>query len=702
VQQGDIVQGSSAPVGNGTPRRTVRIGVDTGGTFTDVAMVDSDGRMSIWKVPSQPAHPDRAVVHGVTEALANDALEPEAVARFVHGTTVATNTLLTGTGARVALVTTAGFRDVLQIGRQTRPSLYDLRAQRPEPLVPRRRIFEVAARLNPDGTPDTELADGEAAAAAAAQLAGCDADVIVVSLLNGYRDPEFERRLAAEIAEHCAGALVTSATDVGAEIGEYERTSTAVVNGYVLPPMTTYVTRLEQSLAEAGIPAQLWIMQSNGGVISPATVQLASVRTVLSGPAGGVAMAADLAVRLGLEQAVTIDIGGTSSDFSLITDGRATTVREGEIEGHPIRTPMLDIHTIGAGGGSIAYLDGGGALRVGPKSAGADPGPICYGRGGTDLTVTDAHLLLGRLGTVLLDGRLELDRDAAAGQLDAFAARAGLEPLQTAAGILAVATASMARGIRKMSVERGVDVRACALVAFGGAGPLHAADLLRELHMSEAVIPPHPGVASAIGMLSADVRHDFSQSVARRLDTAGIEAATRVFSELRGRALERLRDEERIPAGEIEIEQFADLRYVGQSFDLTIPWSPEAGAAEIRELFVEAHKHRYGYEQPGADVEIVTVRVSGSATLPGGEIAATAETPAASTPEPIATRRLFSDGEWAEAPVYRRDRFVPGDRFDGPALIEQLDSTSVVLGGQHAEVDAWMNLRIRNTEGRAS
>jgi N-methylhydantoinase A len=675
----------------------VRIGVDTGGTFTDIAMVDSEGRMSVWKVPSQPSQPDRAVAEGVAEALELAGLPAEAVTRFVHGSTVATNTLLTRSGARVALVTTAGFRDVLNIGRQTRPSLYDLWARRSEPLVPRHRVFETEARLNADGTREAAMTEIDDELVAA--LAAADADVVVVSVLNGYRDPDYERRLADALAERCDGSWVTPATDVGAEIGEYERASTAVVNAYVLPPMTSYVERLERSLAESGIPAQLWIMQSNGGVISPATVRRASVRTVLSGPAGGVAAASELAVRLELDRVVTIDIGGTSSDISLISDGRPTIVRDGEIEGHPIRTPMIDIHTIGAGGGSIAYVDGGGVLRVGPRSAGAEPGPICYGLGGEDLTVTDAHLLLGRLGRVLLDGRVELDRDAAERELEEFAAGARLEPLQAAAGILAVATASMARGIRKMSVERGVDVRACALLAFGGAGPLHAADLLRELRMSEAVIPPHPGVGSAIGMLWADVQHDFAQSVASRLDAAGLAAARRVLADLRGRALARLRDEEGIPADAIEIEQSADLRYVGQSFELTVQWGTDDGEDAIRARFVEAHRDRYGYEQPHAEVEVVTVRVSGRARLAGEGAAEAHDAVATGAPATTAARPLFYEGVWHEAPVYRRDACLPGHRFAGPALIEQLDSTTVVLPGQAVEVDRWLNLRIRNTEG---
>jgi N-methylhydantoinase A len=673
----------------------VRVAVDTGGTFTDVAIADGSGAVGVWKLPSRPAAPEEAVVAGVKEALERSGARPDQVARFVHGTTVATNALLTREGARVGLVVTAGFRDLLAIGRQDRPSLYDFAARRPRPLVPRRLTFELPERMGPDGEEIEPPADADLEALAAeVRAARCEA--VVVSLLNAYANPAHEQAAVAALRAAEVAPWVGAATDVSAEMREFERTSTAVLNAYVLPAIAAYVGRLEEALGAAGIAARLWVMQSNGGLLGAQAARATSVRTILSGPAGGVAAGAGLARELGLEQAVTLDIGGTSTDISLIRDGEPELVTESELEGYALRLPMLGIHTIGAGGGSIAWRDAGGSLRAGPQSAGADPGPACYGAGGEDPTVTDAHLLLGRLGDRLLGGRLALDRERAEAAVGCLASDLGLDPVAAAAGILAVATAAMARGIRKVSVERGVDVRDCALLAFGGAGPLHAAELIGELGMREAVVPPHPGIASAIGMLHADVRHDLAQTVGGRLGDDGFDAAAEAAAALEEQAHGLLRADERLPDDAIGVERAADLRYEGQSYELTIPWAPAEGPGALRDRFEAAHEERYGYRGQASPVELVTVRVSGIGRLPEPAPAAVDGRPAA-PPEPAGRRPVHFAGDWHDTPVHRRDDLPVEVTMPGPAVIEQLDSTVVVAPGQAFALDRHGNLRLRPT-----
>ena len=514
----------------------LHIAVDTGGTFTDIGVRRADGSLAVWKVPSTPHAPDEAVITGITGALEREDAQPAQVTRLVHGTTVATNTVLTRTGARVGLLTTRGFRDVLAIAHQARPSLYDNRVHRVPPLIPDELIVDIDERLAADGTVLTELT-ADALIDAASALADLDLDAVVVSFLNAYVDPRHEQEAVAHLREQQVAPVVIAATDITAEMREYDRTSTAAINAYVQPKVSGYMGRLAAGIEEMGIGSRLWIMQSNGGLLNPETAATHSARTVLSGLAGGVVGAGNWARHLGLDKVVSFDIGGTSTDIALIRDGEPDETTAGEIDSLPLRLPSVDVHTIGAGGGSIAWRDSGGSLRVGPHSAGADPGPISYQRGGTELTVTDAHLVLGRLGTELLGGHFTLDRDAAHARMSEWGAEMGLTAEEAAEGILQVIAATMARGIRRVSVERGVDVRSCHLMAFGCAGPLHASDLIHELGMESAVIPPLPGIASAVGMLDAPIRHDFALP-ADRPD---------VFAELRRRA-----------AAEMGTEDFAE------------------------------------------------------------------------------------------------------------------------------------------------
>ena len=467
--------------------------------------------------------------------------------------------------------------------------------------------------------------------------------------------------------------MVIAATDITAEMREYDRTSTAAINAYVQPKVSGYMGRLAAGIEEMGIGSRLWIMQSNGGLLNPETAATHSARTVLSGLAGGVVGAGNWARHLGLDKVVSFDIGGTSTDIALIRDGEPDETTAGEIDSLPLRLPSVDVHTIGAGGGSIAWRDSGGSLRVGPHSAGADPGPISYQRGGTELTVTDAHLVLGRLGTELLGGHFTLDRDAAHARMSEWGAEMGLTAEEAAEGILQVIAATMARGIRRVSVERGVDVRSCHLMAFGGAGPLHASDLIHELGMESAVIPPLPGIASAVGMLDAPIRHDFALP-ADRPD---------VFAELRRRA-----------AAEMGTEDFAeqllvDARYLGQSFELTLPLAQDQRAA-----FDELHAERYGFADPEAEMEVIVARLTATIGQP-------------QTPQELLTgdggdggvekRDVFIDGEWITTPVLDRASLAAGTTVDGPAILNQFDTTTYIRPGQQATVDAHGFLHLRRT-----
>ena len=650
----------------------LHIAVDTGGTFTDIGVRRADGSLAVWKVPSTPHAPDEAVITGITGALEREDAQPAQVTRLVHGTTVATNTVLTRTGARVGLLTTRGFRDVLAIAHQARPSLYDNRVHRVPPLIPDELIVDIDERLAADGTVLTELT-ADALIDAASALADLDLDAVVVSFLNAYVDPRHEQEAVAHLREQQVAPVVIAATDITAEMREYDRTSTAAINAYVQPKVSGYMGRLAAGIEEMGIGSRLWIMQSNGGLLNPETAATHSARTVLSGLAGGVVGAGNWARHLGLDKVVSFDIGGTSTDIALIRDGEPDETTAGEIDSLPLRLPSVDVHTIGAGGGSIAWRDSGGSLRVGPHSAGADPGPISYQRGGTELTVTDAHLVLGRLGTELLGGHFTLDRDAAHARMSQWGAEMGLTAEEAAEGILQVIAATMARGIRRVSVERGVDVRSCHLMAFGGAGPLHASDLIHELGMESAVIPPLPGIASAVGMLDAPIRHDFALP-ADRPD---------VFAELRRRA-----------AAEMGTEDFAeqllvDARYLGQSFELTLPL-----AQDQRAVFDELHAERYGFADPEAEMEVIVARLTATIGQP-------------QTPQELLTgdggdggvekRDVFIDGEWITTPVLDRASLAAGTTVDGPAILNQFDTTTYIRPGQQATVDAHGFLHLRRT-----
>lgn len=654
----------------------VQVAADTGGTFTDIGLRHPDGSLSVWKVPSTPAHPDEAVIKGIRAALTKQGYSPQDINQVVHGTTVATNTVLTREGARVGLVTTAGFRDILAISHQARPLIYEGEVHRPSPLIPDDLIVEARERVGAEGEVITELEEADLDRITE-ELKSKELDVVVVSFLNAYRNDAHEIRAVNHLSEHDVAPIVSAATDVTSEMREFDRTSTAVVNGYVRPKVAGYMQRLGGAIEELNSDSRLWVMQSNGGLLNPGLAGTHSARTVLSGLAGGVIGAANWARHLGLDKVVSFDIGGTSTDIALIRDGEPDETTTGEIDSMPLRLPSVDVNTIGAGGGSIAWKDSGGGLRVGPHSAGADPGPIAYGRGGTDLTVTDAHVVLGRLGTSLLGGEFELDREAARARMEEFGAGMGLSAEDCAEGILRVIAATMGRGVRKATVERGVDVRSSSLMAFGGAGPLHGADLIHELGMTSAVIPLLPGIASAVGMLDAPVRHDFAAPVPAEEADGSADLGHR-YQELRRRAVEEMgRDD-------FEEEHLVDARYVGQSYELTIPYLCDRDAQ--REALDAHHEERYGFRDPDARMELVAVRLVATVPTPQSRQQRIAEG-GGRTPTPKARRPVYIDGAWIETAVHDRDALFSGALLQGPAIIDQFDTTTYVRPDQVCRCD---------------
>jgi N-methylhydantoinase A len=711
-----------------------RVGVDVGGTFTDV-VVAADGEVRVHKVPSTPDAPDRGVADGLDAARAAG-LSPAAVSFFGHGTTVATNAVLEREWADTALVTTAGFRDALEIGRQDRPAIYDLAAEKPRPVVERDARYEVPERLDERGEALVPLDEGSVRGVAAE----IDADSVAVSLLFSFENPAHEERvrelLAAELDDDVPVSLSSS---VLPEIREYERTLATCLNAGLRPVMDRYVGRLSDRIGALGVAAPLRVMASNGGGVAASEARERPVNTLLSGPAAGVRGATFVAGRAGHEDVVTMDMGGTSCDVSLVEGGEPLVTTDAEVGDYPVSVPTVDVHTVGAGGGSIASLDEGGALRVGPRSAGARPGPACYGRGGTDPTVTDAQAVLGRIDP----GAFLEEPDAGVAP-----ARAALEPLaddlgrsvrETAAGVLEVANADMGRALRVVSVERGYDPRRFALVAFGGAGPLHAPALAAALDVPEVLVPRAAGVLSALGLLVADVAVEESASRVRPVDALDPAELTALYDDLAARGRERVADRSEatdgtsgdaasraadrreatdgtsgdaasraadgdgseagatgaVDGGGIVVERFADLRYAGQSFDLRVPVPDDLDRASLDRLvdrFHGRHEERYGYAAPGEAVEFVTARVRARRVVEPPDV--TPDDPDGTVADAVREERTVRFDRDRETPVYDRSRLPAGATLSGPAVIEGGQTTAVLRPGDAATVDADGTLRV--------
>ncbi len=653
----------------------MRIAIDTGGTFTDCVYLE-EGIPRVRKLLSTPQDPAEAI-RAVVEQVASDG-EP---AEILHGTTVGTNTLLERKGARVAFITTAGFEDTLAIGRQARPRLYDLFASPAPPLAPAERRFGVAERTAPDGAPLARPSRSELARLRAA-VAASQPESIAISLLFSFANPAHERKVAAALEG--LGVPISVSHRVLPEFREYERAATVVVNAYLVPRVAAYLASLERWVQKRRAGGAVRVMQSSGGITSAAAAAREPVRTVLSGPAGGVVGAHAVARRAGLSRVIGFDMGGTSTDVTLV-EGAPQTTSESALAGLPIGVPMLEIHSVGAGGGSLARFDAGGALRVGPESAGADPGPICYGRGEVP-TVTDANLLLGRLdGEFFLGGEMRLDRRRARQFFAAFARRhraliGGAR--QLAAGIVRVANAAMEKAIRVISLERGHDPRDFTLVSFGGAGGLHACALAAALRIPRVLVPQHPGALSALGILLSDVVRDYSCTV--MLPPQETARLARHFAELERRGFAEMR-REGFPPSALRVTRSVDLRYVGQGFELNVPC--ESGG-RIVEAFHRAHQTRYGYADPARAVELVNVRVRFRAPTPAPPVPAAALRAAGA-------RQARVERSTRGFPLYDRGKLQPGDRLSGPAIVAEYSATAFVPPGFTARVDAWNNLLIQ-------
>jgi len=646
------------------------LGVDVGGTFTDAALLDGD-RLHTAKVPSTPEDQSRGVIGAVEEVLSRAAAKPADVEGFTHGMTVGTNALLEERGARTALVATHGFADLLDIGRQARPSLYHPCRGRPRSLVEVEDRFEAAERVGSSGV-IAELTDEEVERLVG-ELRGAEVESIAVCLLFAFRDPGHEKRIASALRKALPGIHVSASHEVLPAFREYERFSTTVIDAYLSPLLGRYLTSLTGACRERGL-AEPEVMRSSGGTAEAAEAARAGAWSVLSGPAGGAVGAALLAKAAGSPDAIGLDMGGTSCDVCVVDAGEVRRTDSREIDGRPVQLPMVDVHTVGAGGGSIGWRDAGGALRVGPRSSGAEPGPACYGRGGTEPTVTDANLLLGYLSPESeLAGGVTLDSDAARSSIASLGEELGLEPVETAEGIIRVANQEMIRALRVVTVERGIDPRDYALLPFGGAGPMHAAALAGELEITRIVCPRASGVLSALGLIAAGRRRDTARTLLLRGDQI---TAERMAAEVEAISAPLLNGMEGA-----ELEVVYELRYRGQAFELPVAGSPRPDPARLAEDFAKEHEARYGYRDPEGELELVTIRVA--AFEPGPE------------PRPRAAgdgdldegeREAHFGGEWVTTQVLRGEPEA-GFEAEGPCVFELPEATLVLPPGWSASVD---------------
>ncbi len=650
------------------------VGVDTGGTFTDFIYKDEKG-WNVYKLLSTPHNPAEAVLKGL------EIITKGKTANITHGSTVATNAILEKKGANTALITNKGFEDIIEIGRQNRKELYNLKYCKTSPLVPKDSRYGIKGRVNYLGEILEEI-DLYEIDEVIKKIEISDIESVAVCLLFSFKNNEHEKIIGEKLKK--SGFFYSLSHEVLSEFREYERLSTTVINAYVSPKMARYISFLIENIGNS----KLRIMQSNGGSISAETAMKESVRTILSGPAGGAVGAYELGKISGFNKLITFDMGGTSTDVALIDDKLPLTM-ESEISDFPIKTPMIDIHTVGAGGGSIAYFDVGGSLRVGPESAGADPGPICYGKG-EKITVTDANLYLGRLiPEKFLGGNMKLHYEKLNKYFKDMAKHGGLTEIELAEGILSVANTNMERAIRVISVERGYNPSEFTLFSFGGAGGMHAAFLAKLLNIPNVLIPKHPGILSAIGMLLADVIKDYSQTVMIPEKDFKKSKFEDLFKNVEKRAIEDLFNEG-IERGNVILERYLDMRYKGQSYEIVVPFKDD-----FIELFHQYHEKLYGYANRDKTVEAVNIRVRARGILPKPEFKK-----AKSLTDKIDDRALFGekkvifDGKEFNTKIYERDYLKPGNKFDGPAIIVEYSSTIVVPPESHVKIDAFENILI--------
>ncbi|MDH7792182.1 hydantoinase/oxoprolinase family protein [Ochrobactrum sp. AN78] len=674
-----------------------RIGIDVGGTFTDFVLFDPDRKSLIhYKEPSTPEDPSQALIVGLQSLLRKADLGADQIDTLMHGTTIGLNAVIQRRGAKIALIVSEGYRDILEIARSRMPSSFDFHASKEEPLVPRHRIIEIGARLAANGT-TTQLPNDAALEEIAAQLNALDVDAAALVLINGYTDPSVEKELAQKISEKTNGLSITSAAAIWPEIREYERTLIACLNAYIQPLMQRYFEGLKTGLARDGVHAPILVTASNGGSLSIGSAQERPVETILSGPASGVMAAARLAATSGVRAIITFDMGGTSSDIAVAQDGSAALATKTDIGGLPLVLPVVDVSAIGAGGGSIVWVDDHGVLKVGPRSAGAMPGPISYGRGGTEPTVTDCYLTLGYIDPAgFLGGRMQLESEPAAAVLAQIGNRIGYHGENAAAeaaqGALAVTTAGMATELYKTLAARGLDPAAFALVPFGGAGPTHANLLAEEVGIARIVVPPAAGTFCALGAAAADLRRDFVRSLRKELDEATAATLAETFETLAIEGNDWLDQEGEQSIGRL-FEKAADMRYVGQAYELRVALNDvDTDVDAISEAFHREHERIYGFRDSTAEVELGTARLAVIGVTP--DLAAQEFPTGDGKPEIKGNRRLFHKGAWLDADIYDRLSFRANDQVCGPAIIEQDDTTTILLPGWIANCDKAGNLHL--------
>jgi N-methylhydantoinase A len=668
----------------------VRVAVDVGGTFTDICILDEEaGSIDVGKVPSTP-DPIEGVVSGVVEA----GVDLRDVVVFSHGTTVATNALITRNLPPAAMVTTRDFRDVIEIRRGTKPDLWDAYADVAPPYIRRRDRFEVTERIDHAGEVVAPL-DEEDARRVAAVLRRRGAQTVAVCFVNAHANPEHEVRMREILEEELPGVTVSTSAEVLPEIFEHERFSTTVANAVLSPLISGYANRLQDQLGEQGYEGDVLLLHSGGGVMTPKLAERFAVRLAASGIAAGAIASRHVSSLCGFPNAIGFDMGGTSTDVSLVYDGEERVTKEWFVEyGYPICFPSIEVLTIGAGGGSFAWIDEAGSLRNGPQSAGANPGPACYGCGNDRPTNTDANLVLGRLGDDLIGGAMTLDRAAAERAIEQHVAEPlGLGLIEAADAIIQVANANMADAMRLISIRRGYDPRDFCLVAFGGAGPLHGAALAVELSIPTVLVPPSPGITSALGCLLVDVRHDLSAMFLAHADAVDADALEAEFGKLAAEGRERL-VAEGVPEEQMSVQRLVDMRYMGQWRSLTVDVSAPVDVADAVARFHAEHERAYNYRRDGAPVEIYRLSVRAVGVTPKPQLRRHELNGADAAP--AGTRPVYFDssGNAVETPLYVRADLPAGTKLEGPAIIDQLDSTTVVPPGWRAEVDEWLNIRM--------
>ena len=679
--------------------KKIRIGVDVGGTNTDICAIDeATGELMVYKLPSSLKDQSQAVVGGVKKIVEKYGLDYNEVDRFIHGTTVATNAILETRGARTALITTKGFRDLLEIGRQKRPDLYDLQMDKAPVLVPRNLRYELSERMNYRGEILEELKDEEILMLIE-ELKKSHAEAVAVLFLNAYLNPENEARVKELIETHLPGIYISTSSEISNQFREFERLCGTVLNSFVGPEVKKYLDNLQNTLKQIGIK-KVYINHSNGGLMSINEAATYPIKTGLSGPAAGVIGVQYLMNLIDVKNVITIDVGGTSTDISMIVDGNIESSKDKNISGYPVRIPSIDISTIGAGGGSIAWVDNGGILKVGPQSAGAEPGPACYARGGTEAAITDARVVLGHLNNKeLLNGQLPIDSSLSFKAVEKLSEKIGMNVEETARGIITVGNSNIVKEIKNVTVEKGYNPSDFALVAFGGAGPLHAAELMEELSMPMSIIPKTPGLLAAYGLLTEDMRRDFVQTSVMDLGQTDFSVITTMYDRLEHDA-DVWFDKEQIPMDERGLDYYLDMRYKGQNYEISVPYDKSIQNVEaLRERFTETYLRLYSYTSED-EVQIVNFGLSAIGRISKPRIEREDYVGEDSSSAIMGERMvLLEDGSRENYMLYDREKLHCGNVINGPAIVEQMDSTTIILNNQKAVVDEYFNMIITRCGG---